>query len=280
MECGNFAKNTLRKGEIMRKKVCTLLFLAFFMYGCTEESNGEPVADEIPGESTASHEIISKDYKDTVLLFGTYQVEFYFHLENIGNSDSVSKIIESLIYHGNGFDEYIENRKADFIGEPEESWYPHYYDEDGKEYISSFNRASLIEEFSIKHFSDLYVIIENYTWEYGGGAHGNYWTKYYIVDLTEERILDLDDILTEMPNDLLKERIELSYGITWNSVYTGEDLWPPNSITFSGGSIELLWNPYSKVPPGYSATIILYFSWADVQEYLTEKGRTLANGMR
>ena len=263
----------------MRKKVCTLLFLAFFMYGCTEESNGEPVADEIPGESTASPEIISKDYKDTVLLFGTYQVEFEFHLENIGNSDSVSKIIESLIYHGNGFDEYIENRKADFIGEPEESWYPPYYDKDGKEYIPSFNRASLVEGFSIKHFSDLYMIIRHQEEEYTGGLHGEYWTKYHIIDLTEERILGLDDILTEMPNDMLKELIELDYENTWDSIYPDVKFWPPDTITFNSRFIELLWNPYSRIPPVYGP-IHLYFSRAEMQEYLTEKGRALANGMQ
>ena len=45
----------------MRKNVCTLLFFAFFLYGCTEKSNGEPVAGEIPGGNETPVETAGAD---------------------------------------------------------------------------------------------------------------------------------------------------------------------------------------------------------------------------
>jgi hypothetical protein len=219
-------------------------------------------------------EIIYKDYKNEIMLFETHRYLFEIHLENFGNSMNKSSLIENLVYQNKSFDEYIEFRKNEFIGDARKEYYPPMIDDDGKEY---FYHSELIESYNIEYYNDLFVIIKYQNGFYNSGAaHGNYGTRYHIIDLTERRSLNINDLVFQIPDDLLKEFIEEKYEVNY---YLDEKIWPPDTINFQNDSISLIWNTYSITP--YSmGTIEIIIQDMTVESYFKEKGKNLKESMK
>ena len=236
----------------MKYSRLSLLFLAavFFM-GCG-----------------SAPQIVHKDYIYEKILFGTQRINFDIHLENIGNSGKIYELINNLIYNHKNFDEYVEYREKDFIGDPNEAAYPPMIDEDGTEY---FYHSDLIEKYAIIFNSNTHIIFEKNVYLYDGGAHGNYGIRYFIIDIKEEKILDIDDLMYPIPDGLLKEIIEANYTIHY---YLRENIWPPDTVNFYNKNITLIWNTYAITP--YSNGIIqIDIPDEIIEPYLTDKGKVL-----
>jgi hypothetical protein len=214
--------------------------------------------------------VIHRSYNYEKLFFGTHQIEFDIILENIDNSEGISKLIKALIYNNMDFDEYAKSIENEFIGDAKEEFYPQIFNEDGTKY---FYRSYLNKEYSIEYYSDSFIIIKHFTYfYYSGAAHGNYWIEYYIIDLAEKRILGINELLNPIPEDFLKQSIESNYEISGD--YLQENLFPPDIIYFRNGNIELIWNTYQITP--YALGIIGIEIQDDIiQQYLTDKGRIL-----
>ena len=233
-------------------KLFPAFFVAVFLIGC-----GNPP------------QIVQKDYTSEKMVLGTYQFTFDIHLENIGNSGKIYNLINDLIYDHNSFDEYIAYRENNFIGDTNEADYPPMIDEDGSE---SFYNSELIEKYSIIFHNDAYVLFEYQVYEYNSGAaHGNSVTRYFIIDVTEERLLAIDDLINPIPDDLLSGIIESNYGVSY---YLRENVWPPDTVNFYNEHIELLWDTYALLPYSYG---IIQIAVQDeiIEPYLTDKGKTL-----
>jgi hypothetical protein len=211
-------------------------------------------------------EIIQRDYKYEKMVFENHRFTFDIHLENLKNSKKVSQLIRKLIYQNNTFDEYILFMEKEFIGDIKKEDFPPMIDDDGTEH---FYHSDLVENYSIEYYNDLFIIIKyNYWAYYSGAAHGNYWFKYFIVDLTDEKILDIDELIYPIPDKLLREIIEEKYEIDY---YLDENIWPPNTISLQKDGIILLWNPYSITP--YSTGLIeINIQDNIIESYLAEKG--------
>ena len=213
--------------------------------------------------------IIHEEYKYEKMVFTNHIFTFDIHLENVGNSGKIYNLINNLIYDNKSFNEYKEYREKNFIGTINEDDYPPMIDEDGMEY---FYHSDLIEKYSIIFNNDTYIIFEYNLYVYNAGAaHGNYLTRYFIIDLTEERVLDINDLVYPIPDDLLKERIESNYDINY---YFRDNIWPPDTINFCNENITLMWNTYTITP---YAIGIIYIEIQDeiIEQYLTDKGKTL-----
>jgi hypothetical protein len=216
-----------------------------------------------------SQNIINKKYEYEKIIFGTHRFTFEINLENIGKSKKKYNLIKDLIYNGKNFDEYIEYKEKYFIGDIKEVNYPVIIDEDGTKY---YYQSDLIENYSIIYHNDSYVIIKYDIYFYHSGAvHGNYLIKYFIIDLFEERILNINDLINQIPDDLLKEIIEKYYTIYY---YLREDIWPPDTVNINNGIVELIWNTYSITP--YSIGFIqIEIPNEIIRQYLTNKGKEL-----
>ena len=99
-------------------------------------------------------------------------------------------------------------------------------------------------------------------------AHGNYWVQYFIVDLTDEKILGIDDLIYPISDKLLREIIKEEYEIDY---YLRENIWPPDTISFQKDGIILLWNTYS-ITPYATGLIEINIKNNIIESYLTEKG--------
>jgi hypothetical protein len=215
--------------------------------------------------------IVHKEYIYEKMLFGTHRFEFDIYLENIGNSGKIYELINNLIYKNKNFDEYIEYRERNFIGNSNEADYPPMIDEDGTEY---FYRSYLGEKYSIVFNNNTYIIFEYNLYFYNsGGAHGYPWIEYFIIDIKEERILDIDDLMYPIPDDFLKKIIESNFNFNLDG-YSRNNIWPPDTINFCNENIELMWNTYTITP---YAIGIIYIEIQNeiIEQYLTDKGKIL-----
>jgi len=220
-----------------------------------------------------TYKTIYRDYKYEKKFFGTHIVEFDIHLENIGNSDKISGLISDLIYQGKNFDEYAAYREEEFVGYFGEEYYPPKVDENGTE---DFYRSNLKISYSIEYSGASYVVVKyDLYYFYCGAAHGNYWTEYSIIDLSEKRILGVDDLAYPIPDDLLKKALESDGNARY---YLRENIWPPDSINISKDTIELIWNTYQITP--YSDGIKkISDKDINIERYLTDKGKKIKTSM-
>jgi hypothetical protein len=211
--------------------------------------------------------IIHRSYNYEKIFFGTHQIEFDIILENIDNSGEISNLIKALIYNNMDFDEYVKSIEIDFIGDAREDYYPQILLDDGTKY---FYKSYLTKEYSVEYYSDSFVIIKYFNYFYkSGAAHGNYWVEYYIIDLAEKRMLEINDLLNQIPDGILKQIIESKYEISGD--YLRENIFPPDTINFCNDNIELIWNTYQILPYVFGF-ISIEIQEDIIQQYLTDKG--------
>jgi hypothetical protein len=232
-------------------KISLSFFIALFFIGCG-----------------SSPKIVQREYTDEKMVLANHRFAFDFHLENIGSSGKIYDLINSLIYSNKGFDEYIEYKERSFAGNINEADYPSTLNDDGTEYLYNWE---LIEKYTIVFNNDTHIIFEYNTYAYSAAAHGSSLIRYYIIDIAEERILDINDLIYPLPDDLLKRIIESNYDI--NS-YFRENIWPPSTVNFSNKNIELLWDAYEIAAYSYG-TIRIEIQDEIIDQYLTDKGKTL-----
>jgi len=210
--------------------------------------------------------IIKAHYKEEIILFGSYIAEFDIYLENAGYSKKIAGLVEKLVYDGKSFDDYITDTQTEFIGPVTSDDFPLLTDDEGK---THFYKSFLNESYNIVHHSKRFIVIEYSKYFYqSGAAHGNYWTNYFIIDTAQKKILDINDLMTPVDDDYLKELITKEYDII---SFLRTNIWPPDTININSGNIELLWNTYTITP--YSDGIIGLVLYED--KYLTGKGRSL-----
>ena len=195
------------------------------------------------------------------------RVELYF--ENIINSKEISKIIDNLIYNGKDFEGYKQYIEDDFISNFISGYYPKIINEDGTEYIY---HTEFIKNHSITFHNNKYIIFMNNLYFYvGGAAHGNYLIEYNILDLSDKKILRIDDLLNQISDDLLKEYIYEQYEI---NNFLRNNIWPPDTINFNNSIVELIWNAYS-ITPYVFGIIQININQEIIESYLTKKGKEL-----
>ncbi|MCL2184335.1 MAG: hypothetical protein FWB86_00580 [Treponema sp.] len=211
-------------------------------------------------------EIIQKDYQYEKIILESHRFEFEFHLENIGNSGKINDLIKILIYADKNFDEYMEYREKKFIDNINLQGMSKEDD------IDILFNYYLMENYSIVNHNESFIIIkyDDYFY-YSGAAHGNYQTKYFIIDISEERLLNINDLINQIPDALLRSVIESEYNINY---FLRQEIWSPDTINFSKGNIALIWNTYSITP--YSNGIIqIEIPYAIIDQYLTDKSREI-----
>ena len=237
----------------MKYSIPTKLFFAiFFLIGCS-----------------SAPKIIHTDYQYEKILFGNHRFTFDFHLENVDKSRRINNLINELVYNDRDFNEYVAFMEGEFVGDINEADYPTMIGEDGTE---NFYQSDFHESYSIININEAFIVFE-YTLTYyrSGAAHGNYWVEYPVVDIFEERVLDLTDVINPVPDDLLKRLIVSNYQI---DNFQRENIWPPDAINFYSENVELIWNTYTITP--YAIGIIrIEMPDTIIGRYLTDKGRSL-----
>jgi len=227
-----------------------------------------------PAPANMSSAIIQKDYKYDKMILENYRFTIEIHLENLKDSiKKYSDVIRKLIYQNNTFDEYLLFVEDEFIGDVSGEDFPAIMNDDGTEYIYE---SSIEESYNIEYYNDLFVIMKySVSFYYAGAAHGNYMVNYFIIDLTDEKILDVDDLIRRIPDEITDKIIREKYEIY---DYLRENIWPPDTISFQKDSVILMWNPYTIT--AYAVGIIeIEIKDKIIESYFTEKGLKLRKSM-
>jgi len=216
-------------------------------------SGGDDEEEEVAAPSAALT-VISKDYE-----YSKSNVDFEFHLENVGNSSEIHNLINNLMYEGMDFDKYVKYKEKSFgEGDPEGS-----------------SNYDLTEKYSILCNSDKYIVFQYDQSTYTGGAHGSYGTGYAIINIARERIIGIDEFISQIPDNVI---IESNPDISIDP-YFRETLWPPDGIDFCGSNVTLLWNPYT-IAPYAAGQIVCEIPDNVVSRYLTDEGKAFRNNKR
>jgi len=237
-----------------------IILLALLIFSCgTVETSKELI-------KPYSGVIIHKDYQYTKTFFGTQVVDFNMHLENIADSDKSAKLAEELIYQNKSFDDYAEYLETRFDGTSNE--YPLFYNDDGTHKIFYLY---LTENYNIIFHDEKFLLIKYHTEYYTGGAHGNYLHKYYTIDIDAGKLLEIDDLIVQIPESVLSRILSADYD---TDSFFQRDIWPPDTITFNTEGVELFWNVYTITPYAMGpVSAVIPYPTAD--SYLTNKGNQL-----
>jgi hypothetical protein len=204
------------------------------------------------------------------IYFENHRIEFEFHLTTIKYSDKIENLITKLIYHNKSFDEYMAYKEKLFIGEGGKEFYPEIINKDGTKY---YYHSNYTETYEIININSRFLTMKYTDWYYRtGSAHGSFQTKYYIIDLPEEKILDINDLINIIPESELLKFIGQKYK-DFNTNYRN-CLWPPDTIKFEIKGIILFWNTYSIAPYSFGPIEINIF-YEIIDNYLTPKGKLL-----
>ena len=119
------------------------------------------------------------------------------------------------------------------------------------------------------------------TSSFTGGAHGNYFTFYYLYDIDNGQRIHIDDLLKDnahskllsMADQQFRESRQLGQDADYNEMgYWFEDnvFTLPENFKYSEGGIEFRYNPY-EIAPYSEGEIILLFPLSEVQELIKPK---------
>jgi len=249
---------------LKKSRFLYLFLIIIFLLGCASGPRSEEIT--ISGSG-----IIKNNYVYELTLYGTHKILFEIYLENIGYSDTTDALIKKLIYQGKNPGEYADYLEKQFIENYATGYFPPITDDDGTQY---FYKSNFAVNYVIDFHNDDFIIIHYNDYVYSGGAHGNYQTFYYIIDIASERILNISDIIRPVPDAELNALIKKTYDF---QNYLRDNIWPPDSINISNNGVFLLWNIYSITP--YVAGLI-NINLVNANPYLTEKGQAILEMMR
>lgn len=119
-----------------------------------------------------------------------------------------------------------------------------------------------------------FVIINNFTDNYSGGAHGNYNSNFYCFDVKNQKKLALGDLIKIDSNSLQKiveKNLRKNYNIKPSEQLTTvlfENFLKPNkNFYFNTNGIAFMYNPY-EVASYAQGQIVVFIPYADLKGYL------------
>jgi hypothetical protein len=217
-------------------------------------------------------EIVHMDYNYTKMLHykGNHKYEFDISLENLKYSIEKSNLIKALIYDNKNLDEYADHIEKGTFAHAREGLSPKILSIDEVEY---YTESILKMKYTIEYYDDLFIIIKYiYYYSFSEMSYGYNTIYYYIIDLTEKRTLNINDLLNKIPDDILIEIIETNYDITEG--HLRRNAFPPDTVNFCNDNIELIWN-INQIAPNVYGTITIEIHDEIIEPYLTEKGKKI-----
>ena len=169
------------------------------------------------------------------------------------------------------FTDYIEENKDATDAEVKESATAYSIDESDKLLIM-FQTSRLVT-----------LAFDNYA--YTGGAHGNYGSEFKVLDLTNNKVLELHDILTDDGIATLQPKLEVSFRKQFN-LRAGDSLTegglfenkiePNDNICVTGSGLEFVYNPY-EIGPYVMGEIDIFIPFTELTQYLKPDFKNLLN---
>lgn len=148
--------------------------------------------------------------------------------------------------------------------------------EDAKEMPSMYAQESS-QRVMVVYQDERFISIASFVYTYTGGAHGNYGTGYFTIDLAAQKKIELNDILTPagkaaLPG-LLEKAFRLQYKVEPGTELSESGLFenkiePTDNFFVTGNGIGFNYVPY-EIGPYAMGEVLLFVSFEDLFELLT-----------
>jgi hypothetical protein len=244
------------KENLMMKYFFAILPAFILLLSCTTTQTG-----------TDGLRVREYRYAYEKMVFDDYLFEFEFTLSALEGDKEIEAAIKNLIYNGKEPDAYVEHKANLVLGELKKEGSLLRLAEG-----ENINRGEYAETVRIKSYGDSFVILRRDTYlYYSGQAHGISLTEYFVLDLDEGRILSPGDLVSAVPEDILKSNIASKFNIDFNY---RQSIWPPDTISLEREGLLLFWNVYS-IAPYSGGPIEITLPYSIVNGYLTAKARLI-----
>ena len=127
---------------------------------------------------------------------------------------------------------------------------------------------------TINYNDNGYVVIDFLADAYTGGAHGNYSSTMFCLDVQNKKQLVLNDIIKIDSNTLeriLERNLRKEYNIkskdALNTVLFDDFIKPNKNFYFNANGIAFMYNPY-EVASYAQGQIVIFIPYSDVKAYL------------
>jgi hypothetical protein len=187
------------------------------------------------------------------------RVFFEFHLEEISGDAKIEEIIKKLVYNDLNIDDYMAYKTNEFM-----------------EIYANDLGSGYGENITVNYIGDLFVIFRYASTIYYADTwySENKW-GYYIIDLREQKTLELNELIQRIPEDELR-KIIFSQNDMVDYDCLNTEVWPPDSVSFEKEGVSFSWHSYSRIlilPQRYEIYIKIDYEF--ITHYLTNKGKEL-----
>jgi len=247
----------------------------------------------ISGDGSKQYDFVLKDtypegsfkfaaagLKDSVIAFANKaespvgRISKYFPVAQKGaDAEWLNNKLRAILYvdkYGNvpledavkkDFATYIANYKSETASQENE------------EFVAMLNYESM-QEVGVRYNENNFVVLESLSYDYEGGAHGNYGSAIYCLDVKNKKQLKLSDIVSA-DSVQLKALVEKNFrqqtGLTTGqplTEYLFENKLPANdNFYFTNQGIGFVYNPYEVAAYAFGQ-INVFVPYSDLKPYL------------
>ncbi|MEH3115651.1 DUF3298 and DUF4163 domain-containing protein [Pedobacter terrae] len=221
-------------------------------------------------------------YRDSVSAFAdrakspTAEIGFQY-LENKSN-DEDGKWLDSELKKIFGLEKVdrltgFKNITADYFSDYKTEVAEQQKDGRGSEFEAWMNYTNNSQQ-TVNYNDNGYVVVDFLTDAYTGGAHGNYNSSMFCLDVLNKKQLELNDIVKIDSNTLasiLERNLRKEYNIkakdALNTFLFDDFIKPNNNFYFNANGIAFMYNPY-EVASYAQGQIVVFIPYSDVKNYL------------
>lgn len=119
------------------------------------------------------------------------------------------------------------------------------------------------------------LVFEYFSYEYTGGAHGNYGAQYQVLDLEKKKILTLDDVFRADYKKVLVPELEKAFRRIYkleperplSSILLEKEISPNNNFLITDKGVAFSYTPY-EIGPYAMGQVTLFIPFKDIESVL------------
>ncbi len=139
--------------------------------------------------------------------------------------------------------------------------------------LASYNYASM-QDVYVRYNDNGYVVFESFVYDYSGGAHGNYASIFYCLDVQDKKRLKLSDLITAdsaILTPIVEQHFRTQYyvktGVPLSEVLFEKHMSANDNFYFNEKGIGFLYNPY-EVASYAQGQINVFIPFRALQKYI------------
>lgn len=192
----------------------------------------------------------------------------------VGNYEKAG-LVRSAIYHSYGCDTASQNGIAGCMAEKRQSYFNLYkskFDSLGSDYITDWTQNT---GYSVLYNQNDFIVLDNNSDEYTGGAHGIYNNKYVNIDRRNKKILRLSEIVASDSTKLIpaiekeiRAQFEMEEGAVLSDYLLVDELYIPDNFYINDRGITFVYGLYEIA--SYAEGIVkVFIPYSNIMHLLT-----------